>query len=117
MKAAYYTNFVRKAKTPDDAIITLAHILNNFDRPYDLSMDPPGAVGDGPALKTTSSEVTMLTWMSDKTLNRYYLRTIDSYNFTMVDMDALASKMEIKKIPVAEFSAVQSDSTHLFLNK
>jgi len=36
IKAAYYTTFVRKAKNADDAIITLAHILNNFDRPYDL---------------------------------------------------------------------------------
>ena len=84
VKAAYYTNFVRKAKNPDDAIITLAHILNNFDRPYDLSIDPPGAVGDGPSLKTSSSEVTMFTWMSDKTRNRFYLRTIGSYNFTMI---------------------------------
>ncbi len=115
VKAAYYTNFVRKAKNPDEAIITLAHILNNFDRPYDLSIDPPGAVGDGPALKTRSSEVTMFTWMSDKTRNRYYLRTINSYNFTMIDMDALVSQKEIKKIPLATFDNVTGDSTHLLL--
>ena len=117
VKAAYYTNFVRKAKTPDDAIITLAHILNNFDRPYDLSIDPPGAVGDGPALKTNSSEVTLFTWMSDKARNRYYLRTIDSYNFTMIDMNRLASETKIKKIPIATFNNTSSDSTHLLLNK
>ena len=117
VKAAYYTNFVRKAKTPEDAIITLTHILNNFDRPYDLSMDPPGAVGDGPALKTNSSEVTMFTWISDKERNRYYLRTIDSYNFTMIDMNALASETKIKKIPISIFNNISSDSTHLLLNK
>ena len=115
VKAAYYTQFVRKAKTPDDAIITLAHILNNFDRPYDLSMDPPGAVGDGPALTTTSSEVTLFTWMSDKTRNRFYLRTIGSYNFTMIDMNALAAETQIKKIPIEAFHAVTSDSSRLFL--
>ena len=117
VKAAYYTNFVRKAKKPDDAIITLAHILNNFDRPYDLSIDPPGAVGDGPPLKTSSSEVTMFTWMSDKTRNRYYLRTIDSYNFTMIDMNELDSAIETKKIPLSMFSNISSDSTHLLLKK
>jgi len=117
VKAAYYTNFVRKAKTPEDAIITLAHILNNFDRPYDLSMDPPGAVGDGPPLKTTSTEVTMFTWMSDKTRNRYYLRTIGSYNFTMIDMNKLAAETETKKIPLSTFDNISSDSTHLLLNK
>ena len=115
VKAAYYTNFVRKAKTPDEAIITLAHILNNFDRPYDLSIDPPGAVGDGPPLKTNSSEVTLFTWISDKTRNRYYLRTIDSYNFTMIDMNKLASQTEIKKIPISIFNNISSDSTHLLL--
>lgn len=116
VKAAYYTTFVRKAKNPDDAIITLAHILNNFDRPYDLSIDPPGAVGDGPALKTSSSEVTMFTWMSDKTRNRYYIRTINSYNFTMIDMNALSSVTTIKKIPIAAFDNAGSDSTQLLFN-
>lgn len=117
VKAAYYTSFVRKAKTPADAINTLAHILNNFDRPYDLSIDPPGAVGDGPALKTTSSEVTLFTWMADKAQNRFYLRTIDSYNYTMIDMNVLASLTEIKKVPISLFNSISSDSTHLLLNK
>ena len=117
VKAAYYTTFVRKAKNPDEAIITLAHILNNFDRPYDLSMDPPGVVGDGPALKTTSSEVTLFTWMADKARNRFYLKTIDSYNFTMIDMNRLASVTVTKKIPIATFNNITLDSTQLLLNK
>ena len=117
VKAAYYANFVRKAKTPDEAIITLAHILNNFDRPYNLSIDPPGAVGDGPALDIPSTEVTLFTWMSDKSRNLYFLRTIDSYNYTMIDMNALASETQIKKFPIKTFNNVSSDSTHLFLNK
>lgn len=117
VKAAYYTTFVRKAKTSVDAINTLAHILNNFDRPYDLSIDPPGAVGDGPSLQTTSSEVTLFTWIADKTQNRLYLRTIDSYNYTMIDMNLLASVSEIRKIPISVFNNISSDSTNLLLNK
>jgi penicillin V acylase-like amidase (Ntn superfamily) len=114
VKAAYYTNFVRKAESPEDAIVTLAHILNNFDRPYGLSMDPPGAVGDGPAIKTASSEVTMLTWMADKTRNRFYFRTIDSYNFTMIDMNTLSSETQIKKIPITTFHQQEYDASRLF---
>ena len=95
----------------------MAHILNNFDRPYDLSIDPPGAVGDGPSLKTTSSEVTLFTWIADKAQNRFYLRTIDSYNYTMIDMNVLASVTKIKKIPIATFNNISPDSTHLLLNK
>ena len=115
VKAAYYVNFVRKAKTADEAIVTLAHILNNFDRPYGLSIDPPGSVGDGPPLTTKSTEVTLFTWIADKARNRYYLRTIDSYNYTMIDMDKLALAKETKKTPLAEFNNVSSDSTHLLL--
>jgi len=117
VKAAYYTHFVRKPKNPDEAIITLAHILNNFDRPYDLSIDPPGAVGDGPPMKTNSSEVTLFSWISDKARNRYYLRTIDSYNFTMIDMNSFAAETKIKKIPIAAFNNISSDSTHLLFGK
>ena len=117
VKAAYYTNFVRKAKTPDEAIITLTHIMNNFDRPYDLSIDPPGAVGDGPPLKINGTEVTLFTWISDKVRNRYYLRTINSYNFTMIDMNQLASETKIKKIPISKFDNIASNSTYLLTNK
>ena len=60
----------------------LAHILNNFDRPYDLSEDPAGTGGDATRIWDTSSEVTVFTWMNDKARNRYYLRTIDAMNFT-----------------------------------
>ena len=116
VKAAYYTHFVRQPKNPDEAIITLAHILNNFDRPYDLSIDPPGAVGDGPPMKTNSSEVTLFSWISDKVRNRYYLRTIDSYNFTMIDMNSFAAETKIKKIPIAAFNNISSNSSHLLLN-
>ena len=93
----------------------MAHILNNFDRPYGLSIDPPGSVGDGPPLTTKSTEVTLFTWIADKARNRYYLRTIDSYNYTMIDMDKLALAKETKKTPLAEFNNVSSDSTHLLL--
>lgn len=117
VKAAYYTTYVRKAKNPEDAVITLAHILNNFDRPYNLSIDPPGAVGDGPPLTTKSSEVTQFTWISDKARNRFYLRTIDSYNFTMIDMNKLALKTDITKIPISRFDNTTPDSTHLLLGE
>jgi penicillin V acylase-like amidase (Ntn superfamily) len=39
VRAVFYTQFVRKADSPDEAVITLRHIMNNFNRPYDLSID------------------------------------------------------------------------------
>ena len=95
--------------------MTLAHILNNFDRPYDLSADPAGTAGDGPAMWDTSSEVTVFTWMNDKARNRYYLRTIDAMNFTTFDIDKLAS---LKKVVSVDFTKIvnQPDGTQLMLD-
>ena len=54
VRAAFYAQFVRKADSPDDAVITLGHIMNNFDRPYDLSIDE-GYSAEGGTPGTTSS--------------------------------------------------------------
>ena len=115
VKAAFYTTYTRKAKTADEAVVTLAHILNNFDRPYDLSADPAGTGGDGTKIWSTSTEVTVFTWMNDKSRNRYYLRTIDAMNFTEFDIDKLAV---LKKPVSVDFTMIvnQPDGTQLLLD-
>ena len=115
VKAAYYTTFTKKAKTANEAMVTLAHILNNFDRPYDLSADPAGTAGDGPAMWDTSSEVSVFTWMNDKSRNRYYLRTIDAMNFTEFDIGKLAV---LKKPVSVDFTKIlnQPDGTQMMLD-
>lgn len=114
VKAAYYTTFTRKAKNPQDAVVTLAHILNNFDRPYNLSEDAAGTGGDGTKIWDTSSEVTIFTWMNDKARNRYYLRTIDALSFTEFDIAKLAP---LKKVVAVDFTKIvdQPDGTRLML--
>lgn len=115
VKAAYYTTFTKKGKNPDEAITMLAHILNNFDRPYDLSADPAGTSGDGPAMWDISSEVTVFTWMNDKARNIYHLRTIDALNFTSFDMGKLAGLKKVMSVP---FTAIknQPDGTQMLLD-
>ena len=39
IRAAYYAKFARKESTPDQAVLTLAHVMNNFDRPKDITID------------------------------------------------------------------------------
>lgn len=116
VKAAFYTTYVRKGRTPDEAIVTLAHILNNFDRPYNLAEDPPGVGGDGPARIESSTEVTTFTWMNDKTRNRYYLRTIDQLNFATFDMERLKSLTRTVSVPFAAVNDSILDGTTLLLN-
>ncbi len=77
----------------------LAHSLNNLDWPYDLSSNPPGSGGDASKFWDTSSEVKVLTLMSGKARNQYYLRTIDAMNFTTFDINRLSSLKEVVSVP------------------
>ena len=116
VKAVFYTNYVRKASTPEDAVVTLAHIMNNFDRPYDLTMDPPGFSGDAPAGSEASSEVSLYTWMNDKDRNHYYIRTISSMNFTKFEIDKLASVKSIVAIPLKQVNDSNLGGTQMILD-
>lgn len=104
VKAAFYTNYVRKAKTPDEAIQTLGHIMNNFDRPYDLTIDPPGGMGDGPRGNSSSSEVTEWSVLVDLSRNLFYFRAIFALNWTVIDMSKLANSKQIKSMPITTAS-------------
>ena len=114
VKAAFYTQFVRKADSPEDAVITLGHIMNNFDRPYDLSIDE-GYSAEGGTAGTTSSEVTLFTWMNDKARNLYFLRTIDALNFAKFEIDKLAPLKGIVNVPLAKINDAALDGTQVLL--
>ena len=118
VKAAYYSNFVQKAKTPDQAVKTLSHVMNNFDRPLDISADKPGTASKAEAFAANklSSESTYFTSMNDLSRNHFYLRTINSINFAKFDVRKLNA---LKQTKVITFAAINSnanlDATELFL--
>ena len=114
VKAAYYTQFVRKADSPEDAVITLGHIMNNFDRPYDLSIDK-GYSAEGGKPGSTTSEVTLFTWMNDKSRNLYFLRTIDALNFAQFEIDKLAPIKKVVTVPMDKINDDQLDGTQILL--
>jgi penicillin V acylase-like amidase (Ntn superfamily) len=119
VKAAFFTNYVRKAKTPAEAIQTLSHVINNFDRPYDLSIDlPTGGIGaEGGDPNATSSEVTLFTTMNDLAQNQFYIRPINSINFSKIDLRKLAGVKGVKKVSLDQVAQLNGgNATSLFLN-
>ena len=114
VKAAFYTQFVRKADSPEDAVITLGHIMNNFDRPYDLSIDK-GYSAEGGAPGSTTSEVTLFTWMNDKVRNLYFLRTISGLNYAKFEFDKLTPIKSVVKVPLEKINDTQLDGTQVLL--
>lgn len=118
VKAAYYSNFVQKAKTPDQAVKTLSHVMNNFDRPIDVSADRPGTASRAEAFAANklSSESTYFTTMNDLSRNYFYLRTINSINFAKFDVRKLSALKQTKVVTFSDVNAHQHlDATELFL--
>ena len=114
VKAAFYANYVRKARTPDEAILTLGHLINNFDRPYDLTIDGPGGVGDGPRTNSVSSEATDWTVMNDLSRNLLYVRTIEQLNWTVIDMAKLKDVTKIKTVSTYAVGRAGAEAFNLF---
>jgi len=118
VKAAYFSNFVDKAKTPDQALITLGHVMNNFDRPKGISSDLPGTASKAESFAAgkISSEATYFTVMNDLSRGHFYIRTINSINYAKFDVNKLNI---LKKTTVVKFSTVNDfgrlDATELFL--
>lgn len=114
VKAAFYANYVRKAKTPDEALVTLAHLMNNFDRPYDLTVDEAGGTGDGVRSSSASSEVTTWTTLQDLSRNLLYFRSIEAMNWAVIDMNKLKDVKEVKSISTSAVDQAGADSFKLF---
>lgn len=116
VKAAFYANYVRKASNPDDAVKTLSHIMNNFDRPYDLTVDIGAGAGDGPrTMKGLSSEVTEWTVMNDLSRNLYYVRTTNSLNWSVIDITRLQGLKKGKSLSTYDVDSLGSDATAFLL--
>jgi len=115
VKAAYYAQFARKAASPEEAVITLAHIFNNFDRVHDISVDEGNFFGDGASSGNKSSEVTYWTTMNDKGRNLFFLRTIDAMNFSKFEIEKLAPIPSVVKVPLAQITDAQLDGTQVLL--
>lgn len=101
VRAVYYSTFAEKAKTPDRAVKTLAHVMNNFDRPRGITIDQrltdgienitaPGVVGS----PMYSSEYTSWTALSDLRRLRFNVRTYDSLNYVEFDLAALKGQAD-----------------------
>jgi choloylglycine hydrolase len=114
VKAAFYANYVRKAKTPDEAVTTPAHLMNNFDRPYDLTVDEAGGTGDGVRAEGASSEVTVWTTLQDLSRNLFYFRSIAAMNWAVIDMNKLKDVKEVKSISTSDVDKAGADSFKLF---
>lgn len=116
VRAVYYAQFAEKAADSDAAILTLSRLMNNFDRPKDITYDPPGSgSGEGDALAMGDTEFTPWTVLADLSQARVFLRTYYGLNYTMFDLAQLAETDELKVMPMATIDGLGTDGTSALL--
>lgn len=119
VRAAYYAQYAERVAAPDDAVRTLAHIMNNFDRPRNITIDLRGSNGEGLSVATASgaavpdfsTEYTSWTALTDLDRSSLYLRTYGAMNYTKFDLNALARITRTQSIPLASLNGMSGDGT------
>lgn len=114
IRAAFYAKFTEKTDDPDKAMLALARIMNNFDRPRGATVDPKTGAegisfqgasrGDGPP-----TEYTSWTNLSDLGRSRFMVRTYDAFGYTAFDLAALADNDEIMLALTSELDPLGGD--------
>lgn len=123
IRAVYYATFTEKADSPDGAVRTLGHVMNNFDRPRGVSIDYPAGGGahmevKGLAADTARPYITEFTsWTSMSDLNRkvFFVRDYSQLNFTRFDLSALAGLKAPKVVPLSRLGADVTDGSKSLL--
>lgn len=125
VRAAYYAQYTEKAATPDLALRTLGHVMNNFDRPKGVTIDYPEAGGGHLEVQGLSqegaekyaTEFTCWTSLSDLDRKLFLIRDYHSLNFTSFDLAALADLQHPVAVWLKEFSAGVTDATAVLKSK
>jgi choloylglycine hydrolase len=125
VRAVYYAQFTEKASSPDLAIKTLAHVLNNFDRPRGVTIDYPHPGGghmevEGLQQKSDepyATEFTCWTSLSDLDRKLFFVRDYRGLNFRSFDLTALAVLKAPVVVPLHLVEGGASDATEMLLGQ
>ncbi|WP_069436506.1 linear amide C-N hydrolase [Methyloceanibacter methanicus] len=124
VRAAYYAQFAEKASAPDDAIRTLAHVMNNFDRPKGITVDmrgggggiEAGASGGAGSAGAAMSEYTSWTALTDLGRKKLLLRTYAGINYTAFDLGKLSAASGVRVMPLTVLDRMAEDGSAQFLD-
>lgn len=122
VRATYYSHFAEKVDNPDRALVTLGHIMNNFDRPRGITIDKstvnsvagipiPDVMGE----PGYNSEYTSWTTLSDINRRQMHVRTYAGINYIRFDLNELMQSKEIKTVDLASIAPEVTDGSKILL--
>jgi len=80
VKAFYYSSYANKVSDPDLQLAELGHVMNNFDRPKNITKDLHGE-GEAGKPATYMTEFTLWIVLTDLTRGQLYIRLYDQLNY------------------------------------
>ncbi|MDH5856757.1 linear amide C-N hydrolase [Lampropedia aestuarii] len=120
VRAVYYSQFAEKGDTPAKAMLTLANVMNNFDRPRGISADnrfTAGAINaTAPGLTEHEmyvSEYTNWTSLMDLRNLQFNIRSYDSLNYVHFDLNELKKTTEKKVLALSDIATNSINGTQL----
>lgn len=114
IRAVYYAQFAEKQTDADKAVQMVAHIMNNFDRPRGIAIDPPQEGSEhlhvqGLAMDSIPTEFTSWTSITDIDRRRFYLRDSRGMNYVCLDLSELSAASQFAVVPMNQLSAPVTD--------
>lgn len=99
VRAFYFSTFANKVSTPDLQLVELAHIMNNFDRPKNITIDTTGE-GEKPQELKYMTEFTVWTALSDLSRGELYVRLYSDMNYRKFTFDQYKNEVKTVSIPL-----------------
>ncbi len=123
VRAVYYSQFAEKARDANEAITTLGHVMNNFDRPRGITMDSrlkdAGTDKIAPGVnehEMYTSEYTTWTTLTDLKGGAFFVRTYDGLNYVRFSLDELANLTEGKAVALKDVASGVADGSTALQN-
>ncbi len=111
IRAVYYANFAEKQNEADQAVQMVAHIMNNFDRPRGITIDPPESGSSHLQVAGVSlpqhvpTEFTSWTSITDLDRKRLYLRNSAGMNYFCLDLMQLSQSSQFRAQPMRQLAS------------
>lgn len=94
VKAFYYSSFANKVSDPDLQLAELGHVMNNFDRPKNITKELSSQAKDGFNYANYMTEFTLWIVLTDLSRGQMYIRLYDELNYQKFTFDQFKDKTE-----------------------
>lgn len=101
VKAFYYSSYANKVSDPDLQLAELGHVMNNFDRPKNITKELASAAKEGTPAKYMT-EFTLWIVLTDLSRGQLYVRLYDSLNYQKFTFDQFKDKTDEVSIPLVK---------------